>query len=262
MFQESDRSDSNPQIPTPVRSAFLHKFRYRFHRTPSETYLRRSYFVRSAVSEAKTKIMTSSESEEQPQTSRKRSRRSNSGDDGGAGGKKARGRPRVDTQDATAADRRRTQIRLAQRAYRQRKETTISSLKNQSAQLHSIIEQMNKTFLKLNESTVKSGLLQLNPTLAQEFKLVTETFANLVKTASGVSMRETKMANKGIRELLNAVVHKDQSSRKSKLNTLDGAIPQTRSQMFRSARNNSNNNNNNYQPRIATSHISVLPMVL
>lgn len=104
MFQESDRSDSNPQIPTPVRSAFLHKFRYRFHRTPSETYLRRSYFVRSAVSEAKTKIMTSSESEEQPQTSRKRSRRSNSGDDGGAGGKKARGRPRVDTQDATAAD--------------------------------------------------------------------------------------------------------------------------------------------------------------
>jgi hypothetical protein len=104
VFQESDRSDSNPQIPTPVRSAFLHKFRYRFHRTPSETYLRRSYFVRSAVSEAKTKIMTSSESEEQPQTSRKRSRRSNSGDDGGAGGKKARGRPRVDTQDATAAD--------------------------------------------------------------------------------------------------------------------------------------------------------------
>lgn len=77
-------------------------------------------------------------------------------------------------------------------------------------------------------------------------------------------MRETKMANKGIRELLNAVVHKNQSSRKSKLNTLDGAIPQTRSQMFRSARNNSNNNNNNnnYQPRIATSHISVLPMVL
>lgn len=61
------------------------------------------YSVRSAVSEAKTRIMTSSESE-QTQTSRKRSRRGDSGDDGGAGGKKARGRPRVDTQDATAAD--------------------------------------------------------------------------------------------------------------------------------------------------------------
>lgn len=47
--------------------------------------------------------MTSSDSEEHTQHSRKRSRRSNSGEDG-AGGKKARGRPRVDTQDATAAD--------------------------------------------------------------------------------------------------------------------------------------------------------------
>jgi hypothetical protein len=80
--------------------------------------------------------------------------------------------------------RRRTQIRLAQRAYRQRKETTIASLKSQSSQLHSIIDQMNKAFLKLNQSTIKSGLLQLNPTLAQEFKLVTDTFASLIKTAN------------------------------------------------------------------------------
>jgi hypothetical protein len=43
---------------------------------------------------------------------------------------------------------------------------------------------MNKAFLQLSASTVKSGLLQLNPTLAQEFKHVTETFSNLVKTAS------------------------------------------------------------------------------
>lgn len=45
--------------------------------------------------------MTSSESEEQPRI-RKRSRTSANGDE--AGSKKARGRPRVDTQDATAAD--------------------------------------------------------------------------------------------------------------------------------------------------------------
>ncbi|KNG51868.1 bzip family transcription factor protein [Stemphylium lycopersici] len=127
--------------------------------------------------------MASSDSEEHTQQSRKRSRRSNSGEDG-AGGKKARGRPRVDTQDATAADRRRTQIRLAQRAYRQRKETTISSLKKQSTQLHSIIEQMNKSLQQLADSTLKSGLLQLNPDLAQEFKHVKETFSSLAKTAS------------------------------------------------------------------------------
>ncbi|KAI1668174.1 bZIP transcription factor [Pyrenophora tritici-repentis] len=133
---------------------------------------------------SKSRDMTSSESEEQTQPSRKRSRRSNSGEDGGALGKKARGRPRVDTQDATAADRRRTQIRLAQRAYRQRKETTIASLKNQNTQLQSIIDQMNKTFLRVNDATLKSGLLQLNPNLVQEFKLATDTFSSLIKTTS------------------------------------------------------------------------------
>jgi hypothetical protein len=43
---------------------------------------------------------------------------------------------------------------------------------------------MSKAFLQLNASTVKSGLLQLNPTLAQEFKHVAETFSSLAKTAS------------------------------------------------------------------------------
>lgn len=84
----------------------------------------------------------------------------------------------IDTQ------RRRTQIRLAQRAYRERKETTISSLKNQSNQLYSVVEQMNRTFLRLIESLLKSGLLQLNAYLAQEVKAVTETFGSLVKTAN------------------------------------------------------------------------------
>lgn len=43
---------------------------------------------------------------------------------------------------------------------------------------------MNQTFLRLNDSALKSGLLQVYPGLAQEFKLVTETFSNLAKTAS------------------------------------------------------------------------------
>ncbi|KAH7079980.1 hypothetical protein BKA63DRAFT_232196 [Paraphoma chrysanthemicola] len=117
-------------------------------------------------------------------SARKRSRSSEDGVGGAKEGKKARGRPRVDTQDATAADRRRTQIRLAQRAYRQRKESTIVSLKKESTQLHSIIEQMNKTFLRFNDSVQKSGLLQLNPTLARELKSATDTFSSLSKTSS------------------------------------------------------------------------------
>ena len=42
--------------------------------------------------------------------------------------KRSRGRPRVDTRDETAAERRRTQIRLAQRAYRSRKDSAITTL--------------------------------------------------------------------------------------------------------------------------------------
>ncbi|KAF2450523.1 hypothetical protein P171DRAFT_141247 [Karstenula rhodostoma CBS 690.94] len=114
--------------------------------------------------------------------SRKRTRASANSED--PGGKRARGRPRVDTQDETAADRRRTQIRLAQRAYRQRKETTISSLKEQNDRLQSIIDQMNKSFLKFNEAALKAGLLQLNPVLAQQLKSVTESVGSLAKSAA------------------------------------------------------------------------------
>ncbi|KAF2662415.1 hypothetical protein K491DRAFT_585408 [Lophiostoma macrostomum CBS 122681] len=124
--------------------------------------------------------MTSSESEGQPPP-RKRSRTSANGDE--QSNKKARGRPRVDTQDATAADRRRTQIRLAQRAYRQRKETTIASLKQRNAHLQDIIEKMNKSFLAFNELAVKSGLLRTNPRLGQELKSVTENFVTLARAA-------------------------------------------------------------------------------
>lgn len=43
---------------------------------------------------------------------------------------------------------------------------------------------MNNNFHRLTESTLRSGLLQLNPDLAQEFKLVKETFSSLARTAS------------------------------------------------------------------------------
>lgn len=127
--------------------------------------------------------MTSSESDDQS-TSRKRSRTSASSEDASAAGKKVRGRPRVDTQDETAADRRRTQIRLAQRAYRQRKETTISSLKKQVTELQSAIDEMNRSFLRFNDSALSSGILSLRPELARELKVTTETFVKLARAAA------------------------------------------------------------------------------
>jgi hypothetical protein len=43
---------------------------------------------------------------------------------------------------------------------------------------------MNKTFLRFNDSMLKSGFLQLNPSLARELKHARETFTSLAKTAS------------------------------------------------------------------------------
>ncbi|KAF2273443.1 uncharacterized protein EI97DRAFT_461102 [Westerdykella ornata] len=123
--------------------------------------------------------MTSSESEDHP-ASRKRSRVQKNTD---SANKKARGRPRVEAEDATAADRRRTQIRLAQRAYRQRKETTISSLKEQNARLLSIIEEMNQTLSQFHESVLKDGILQYSTRLAHDLKQMSDTFGALTKTA-------------------------------------------------------------------------------
>ncbi len=43
---------------------------------------------------------------------------------------------------------------------------------------------MNKTFTRLKDSTLESGVLQINPALSQDFKLATETFTSLAKAAS------------------------------------------------------------------------------
>ncbi|KAF2493797.1 hypothetical protein BU16DRAFT_422582, partial [Lophium mytilinum] len=125
--------------------------------------------------------MTSSESEERSATTRKRSRTSPGSEDAAA--KKSRGRPRVDTQDETAADRRRTQIRLAQRAYRQRKETTISSLKRQVTELQNAVEEMNRSFVQFNDSAISSGVLSLRPELGRDLKSTMETFIKIARAA-------------------------------------------------------------------------------
>ncbi|KAH7012333.1 hypothetical protein B0J12DRAFT_705998 [Macrophomina phaseolina] len=104
--------------------------------------------------------------------------------------KKQRGRPQVDTQDKTASDRRRTQIRLAQRAYRRRKDSTISSLQKQVERLQAVIDNMNSSFLRFNDQAMASGIFALHPSLAYELKQATETFVNLAKTAKTVATED------------------------------------------------------------------------
>ncbi|TGO15942.1 hypothetical protein BTUL_0034g00660 [Botrytis tulipae] len=106
-------------------------------------------------------------------------------DDDDEARKKARGRPRVDTKDETAADRRRTQIRMAQRAYRHRKETTISSLERQVQELRGTNEEMNNIFINLYDFAISRGLLQREPEFGQQLQLTTQRFLALAKQNAG-----------------------------------------------------------------------------
>lgn len=107
---------------------------------------------------------------------KKRSKRASKVDEDDAS-KKQRGRPRLDTQDETAADRRRTQIRLAQRAYRHRKETTISALKKKVGDLEKTIQTMNNAYIELHDNLIDTGLFNSRTTLLQQLKSTAEQFA-------------------------------------------------------------------------------------
>ncbi|KAK7708027.1 hypothetical protein SLS64_006849 [Diaporthe eres] len=103
-------------------------------------------------------------------------------DDDGA--KRARGRPRLDTKDQTAAERRRTQIRLAQRAYRSRKENAIQTLERRVQELQDNNEELSNVFLKLHDSAVNLGVLEQAPGFALELRAATEKILSLAKRSS------------------------------------------------------------------------------
>ncbi|KAK6084331.1 BZIP family transcription factor [Seiridium cupressi] len=81
--------------------------------------------------------------------------------------KRARGRPRLDPTDQTPQDRRRTQIRLAQRAYRNRKESAISTLEKEVDDLKEVNEQMGEAYRKLFDYATRNGLLEQAPEFGQ-----------------------------------------------------------------------------------------------
>ncbi|KAK2592918.1 hypothetical protein QQS21_009387 [Conoideocrella luteorostrata] len=70
--------------------------------------------------------------------------------------KRSPGRPRLDITDDAAADRRRTQVRLAQRAYRYRKDATITTLEKRVKELKEANEQMYKTLKEANEKMYRT----------------------------------------------------------------------------------------------------------
>ncbi|KAF3761696.1 hypothetical protein M406DRAFT_74639 [Cryphonectria parasitica EP155] len=112
-------------------------------------------------------------------------------DGGDEKGRKARGRPRLDTKDQTAVDRRRTQIRLAQRAYRSRKENAIQSLEKNVQDLQETNEEMTNAFMRLHDYAVNHGIVRMAPEFARELQLTTEKFLSLTRRSCERSGNES-----------------------------------------------------------------------
>ncbi|KAL1881344.1 hypothetical protein Daus18300_001197 [Diaporthe australafricana] len=94
------------------------------------------------------------------------------GEDDGA--KRARGRPRLDTKDQTAAER----------AYRSRKENAIQTLERRVQELQDNNEELSTVFLKLHDSAVNLGVLEQAPGFALELRAATEKILSLARKSS------------------------------------------------------------------------------
>ena len=138
---------------------------------------------RKSPSQDNTMELSADEREPQASRPKKMARKSKKEPEDVDESKRQRGRPRLDTEDQTAADKRRTQIRLAQRAYRHRKETTISALKAQVDDLQSTIAQMNKTFLYLHDNLIEAGVATSHAGIAKQLQKVTRDFVTLAKVS-------------------------------------------------------------------------------
>ncbi|KAL2854608.1 hypothetical protein BJX68DRAFT_274388 [Aspergillus pseudodeflectus] len=114
-----------------------------------------------------------------------------------------RGRPRIRTEEEGSAnvgvsealryvpgtkqhERRKTQMRLAQRAYRARKEATVTSLNSRVRRLEIIVEQINTTFISFSDELIKSNVLKSAPNVTQ--KLHQSLKASLALTNQAISV--------------------------------------------------------------------------
>ncbi|KAM0245855.1 hypothetical protein ACHAQJ_010439 [Trichoderma viride] len=102
--------------------------------------------------------------------------------------KRSRGRPRLDTKDETAADRRRTQIRLAQRAYRHRKDTAITTLEQKVKDLEASNEAMSKEFTKFYDIILAEGIFDIAPHAAPRLRLIADRLLRISSMVGSSSM--------------------------------------------------------------------------
>lgn len=73
---------------------------------------------------------------------------------------------------------------MAQRAYRNRKETTIVSLEKKVQDLRGANEEMNNMFISLYDFAAGKGLLQREPEFARQLQSTTERFLELARSSA------------------------------------------------------------------------------
>ncbi|KAF3391036.1 hypothetical protein DPV78_011359 [Talaromyces pinophilus] len=129
-----------------------------------------------------TRTPTDDKSKTKKSTNKKSSHKS---EDDNKVSKRKRGRPRVLDKDESAAERRRTQIRLAQRAYRSRKEATISSLSKRLSELDAAIRDMNTSVGNFRDELMGSGLLLQHSPLTYGLQKLVHKSDALVKLSAG-----------------------------------------------------------------------------
>ena len=90
---------------------------------------------------------------------------------------------------------------MAQRAYRERKETTISGLEKQVGFLKQTVTQMNQAFLEYNDKTVASGVLAWKPSLGEDLRSIMEQFVKLARNANAGTDPEEASSGPGTSSL-------------------------------------------------------------
>ncbi|KAI0878691.1 hypothetical protein GGS24DRAFT_371170 [Hypoxylon argillaceum] len=140
--------------------------------------------------------------------------------------KRARGRPRLGTGDQQdMKERRKEQIRVAQRAYRTRKETAITDLEAKVAELEAENAEVNATFKSLlmdyvDKNSISAQIPELGRRLGQ-FQAV------LAQRSSKVANRKSDKVPSDAKSLVDGSVQTDQSRLESQAVGDGPALPAT-----------------------------------
>lgn len=109
--------------------------------------------------------------------------------------KRTRGRPRLETKDQTPTERRRTQIRLAQRAHRNRKEKAIKDLQARLDDLKDVTNEINSAYQNLFDYASQRGLLSQAPEFGQQLQRLQSLIKQTHEDDSKLSDQESPEGN-------------------------------------------------------------------